>query len=56
MKKPINLPKFANEDEEREYWDKIDLSQHLAASDMLQVEDNSKDFWMTPADDVWDHI
>ena len=37
MKKPINLPKFANEDEEREYWDKIDLSQHLEASDMQDV-------------------
>ncbi|HDS11816.1 MAG TPA: hypothetical protein ENN77_02820 [Candidatus Wirthbacteria bacterium] len=37
MKKPIKLPKFASEDEEREYWDKIDLSEHLEARDMQSV-------------------
>jgi len=32
MKKPLNLPKFRNEDEEREFWDKIDLSEYFEPS------------------------
>lgn len=34
MKKPLILPKFKNEDDEREFWWKIDLSEYLEASDL----------------------
>jgi predicted DNA binding CopG/RHH family protein len=37
MKKPLKLPKFKNEDEEREFWAKIDLSEYYEASDMVPV-------------------
>jgi len=37
MKKPIKLPKFKNEDKEREFWSKIDLSDHFEASDFEKV-------------------
>jgi len=37
MKKEIKLPKFKNEDEERDYWAKIDLSEHLDAQDFEKV-------------------
>lgn len=37
MKKPLNLPKFKNEDEEREFWSKIDLSEYLEPSDFKRV-------------------
>ena len=33
MKKPLKLPKFKNEDEEREFWWKLDLSEHFEQSD-----------------------
>lgn len=33
MKKPIKLPAFKNEDAERDFWDKIDLSDHLEPKD-----------------------
>jgi hypothetical protein len=33
MKKPLNLPKFNNEDEERDFWDKIDISEYFEPSD-----------------------
>lgn len=33
MKKPLKLPKFRNEDEERKFWKKIDLSKYFEASD-----------------------
>ena len=29
----LNLPKFKNEDEEREFWNKIDLSEYFEPSD-----------------------
>ena len=29
MKKPFKLPKFKNEDLEREFWSKVDLSEHF---------------------------
>lgn len=37
MKKPLNLPKFKNEDEEREFWNKLDLSEYYEASDVERV-------------------
>ena len=37
MKKPIKLPKFKNEDKEREFWSKVDLSDHFEASDFEKV-------------------
>ncbi|PJE61902.1 hypothetical protein COU87_02070 [Candidatus Roizmanbacteria bacterium CG10_big_fil_rev_8_21_14_0_10_39_12] len=35
--KKINIPQFKNEDEEREFWSNIDLSQHYVASDLGEV-------------------
>ncbi len=37
MKKPLKLPKFKNEDEEREFWAKIDLSEYYEPSDLESV-------------------
>ena len=37
MKKPLKLPKFKNEDEEREFWYNLDLSEYYEASDMERV-------------------
>lgn len=37
MKKKLRLPKFKNEDEEREFWAKIDLSEYYEASDLEPV-------------------
>jgi len=37
MKKPLKLPKFKNEDEEREFWSEIDLSEYCEPSDMERV-------------------
>jgi predicted DNA binding CopG/RHH family protein len=37
MKKKINLPEFKNEDQERNYWSKIDLSKHLEIRDFMDV-------------------
>ncbi len=37
MKKKLNLPKFNNEDEEREFWAKIDLSEYYDSSDLEEV-------------------
>ncbi len=37
MKKTIKLPKFKNEDEEREFWSKIDLSDYLESKDLQSV-------------------
>jgi len=34
MKKPLVMPKFKNEDEEREFWWKIDLSEYLEPADL----------------------
>lgn len=33
MKKKLKLPRFKNEDQEREFWGKIDLSEYFEASD-----------------------
>jgi len=32
MKKPLILPEFNNEDEERDFWDKIDISEYFELS------------------------
>lgn len=37
MKKPIKIPKFKNEDEEREFWSDLDLSEHLEPEDFEEV-------------------
>jgi predicted DNA binding CopG/RHH family protein len=37
MKKPLNIPIFKTEDEERAFWNKVDLSQHFEAEDFEKV-------------------
>lgn len=37
MKKKHVLPKFKNEDEEREYWDTFDLTEYYKPSDFVRV-------------------
>lgn len=37
MKKPLKVPKFKNEDEEREFWWKLDLSEYYEPSDFERV-------------------
>ena len=37
MKKPLVLPKFKNEDEERDFWAKINLSDYYEPSDARPV-------------------
>jgi len=37
MKKPLVLPKFKNEDEEVEFWDKIDITEYFEPSDFKRV-------------------
>ena len=37
MKKPLVLPNFKDEDEERDFWDKIDLSEYIEPSDLKRV-------------------
>lgn len=37
MKKAIKLPEFNNEDEEREFWANVDLSEHFEAEDFEPV-------------------
>lgn len=37
MKKKLLLPKFKNEDDERDFWAKIDLSDYYEPSDMVPV-------------------
>ena len=37
MKKPLKLPKFKNEDQERKFWSKVDLSQYFEANDFKSV-------------------
>lgn len=37
MKKPLKIPKFKNEDEEREFWWKLDLSEYFEPSDFERV-------------------
>lgn len=37
MKKPLNLPKFKSEDEERDFWAKINLADYFEPSDAKRV-------------------
>ena len=37
MKKLLKLPKFANEDEERTFWAKADLTDYFEVSDFQRV-------------------
>ena len=37
MKKPLKVPKFKNEDEERSFWDQIDLTDYFASEDLQSV-------------------
>jgi predicted DNA binding CopG/RHH family protein len=37
MKKPLNLPKFKNEDEEREFWANLDLSEYFEPRDFQRI-------------------
>lgn len=37
MKKPLKLPKFRSEDEEREFWAKINLVDYYEPSDFIPV-------------------
>ena len=37
MKKKLNIPNFKNEDEEREFWAKVDLYEYYDANDLEQV-------------------
>ena len=37
MKKKLKIPKFKNEDEEREFWAKLDLSEYFEPSDFERV-------------------
>jgi predicted DNA binding CopG/RHH family protein len=37
MKKLLKIPKFKNEDEERDFWAKVDLSEYYDPSDLERV-------------------
>lgn len=37
MKKKLKVPKFKSEDEEREFWANIDLSEYYTPEDMVRV-------------------
>ncbi|OGV96253.1 hypothetical protein A2W24_04090 [Microgenomates group bacterium RBG_16_45_19] len=37
MKKPLNLPDFKNEDEERDYWSKINLADYYDPGDAVRI-------------------
>ncbi len=37
MKKPLSIPSFKNEDDERAFWDKTDLSEHFEFDDFERV-------------------
>ena len=37
MKKKLKLPQFKNEDEERDFWASIDLSEYFESSDFAPV-------------------
>ena len=36
MKKPLNLPRFKDEDEERDFWDKIDITEYFDPKDVMR--------------------
>ncbi|MCL4393116.1 BrnA antitoxin family protein [Patescibacteria group bacterium] len=37
MKKELKIPKFKNEDKERNFWSKIDLSEYFEPEDFTKV-------------------
>ena len=37
MKKKLEIPRFKNEDEEREFWAKIDFSEYTERKDWIRV-------------------
>jgi len=37
MKKPLKIPKFKNLQEEREFWDKVDIGDYFDADDFERV-------------------
>jgi predicted DNA binding CopG/RHH family protein len=37
MKKPLHLPTFQSEDEERDFWDNIDITDYFAPEDAKRV-------------------
>ena len=37
MKKPLNIPKFKNEDEERDFWTSLDVTEYFEPSDFHRV-------------------
>ena len=37
VKKPLKLPKFKNEDEERDFWSKLDITDYFEAKDFKRV-------------------
>lgn len=37
MKKELKIPKFKNEDKERDFWSKVDISKYFDASDFERV-------------------
>jgi len=37
MKKQLKIPAFKNEDEERKFWDKIDLADYFSSDDFQTV-------------------
>ncbi len=37
MKKQLNIPKFKNEDQERDFWAKLDLSEYYDSSDFERI-------------------
>ena len=37
MRKPLKLPKFENEDEERKFWDTVDITEYFEPSDFRRV-------------------
>ena len=37
MKKKLILPKFKNEDQERDFWSEIDLSEYFEPKDFVPV-------------------
>jgi len=37
MKKKLKLPNFKSEDEEREFWSKLDLSEYYEPDDLEEV-------------------
>src|SRR3989338_10848496 len=47
-KKKLIIPKFRNEDEEREFWDKIDFSEYIETKDLVSVSFPNLQFTTKP--------